>query len=60
MDGPLLKEFIAKASKCGAFKNWKNEAVSHDVCRVLFAATTELCGSRQVKTNVSSAQSELL
>lgn len=21
MDGPLLKEFIAKASKCGAFKN---------------------------------------
>lgn len=22
MDGPLLKEFIAKASKCGAFKNW--------------------------------------
>lgn len=27
MDGPLLKEFIAKASKCGAFKNWI-EAVS--------------------------------
>lgn len=22
MDGPLLKEFIAKASKCGAFKKW--------------------------------------
>lgn len=36
MDGPLLKEFIAKASKCGAFKNWKNEAVSQGGCRVLF------------------------
>lgn len=39
MDGPLLKEFIAKASKCGAFKNWKNEAVSRGGCGVLFPAT---------------------
>lgn len=36
MDGPLLKEFIAKASKCGAFKNWTNESVSQGVLWVLF------------------------
>lgn len=40
MDGSLLKEFIGKASKCGAFKNWKNEAVSQGVCMDFFPATT--------------------